>query len=41
MWRATLFYGRAGAVVHAISAADLALWDLAGKAFGASAIECC
>ena len=34
MWRATLFYGRAGAVVHAISAADLALWDLAGKAFG-------
>ena len=34
MWRATLFYGRAGAVVHAISGADLALWDLAGKAFG-------
>ncbi len=34
MWRATVFYGRAGAVVHAISGADLALWDLAGKAFG-------
>lgn len=34
MWRATLFYGRAGAAVHAISGADLALWDLAGKAFG-------
>ncbi len=33
MWRATLFYGRAGAVVHAISGADLALWDLAGKAY--------
>ena len=34
MWRATLFYGRTGAVVHAISGADLALWDLAGKLFG-------
>lgn len=34
MWRATLFYGRAGAVVHGISGVDSALWDLAGKAFG-------
>jgi L-rhamnonate dehydratase len=34
MWRATLFYGRAGAAVHGISGVDLALWDLAGKAFG-------
>ncbi|MSV30183.1 MAG: L-rhamnonate dehydratase [Bryobacterales bacterium] len=33
-WRATLFYGRAGAAVHAISAIDLALWDLAGKVRG-------
>ena len=33
-WRATLFYGRTGAAVHAISAIDLALWDLAGKVRG-------
>lgn len=34
MWRSTLWYGRAGAVVHAMSAVDIALWDLAGKHFG-------
>jgi len=34
MWRSTLNYGRAGAVVHAISGVDLALWDLVGKAWG-------
>ncbi len=34
MWRATLFYGRAGVAVHAMSGIDLALWDLAGKARG-------
>lgn len=39
MWRATLYYGRAGAVVHAISGADLALWDIAGKAFGLPAYQ--
>jgi L-rhamnonate dehydratase len=34
MWRGSLFYGRRGLVVHAISAIDLALWDLAGKVSG-------
>lgn len=32
MWRATLYYGRKGLVVHAISAVDNALWDIVGKA---------
>lgn len=32
MWRSTLYYGRKGLVVHAISAVDNALWDLIGKA---------
>ncbi len=32
MWRSTLYYGRKGLVVHAISAVDNALWDLLGKA---------
>lgn len=31
MWRATMFYGRKGLVLNAISAVDLALWDLLGK----------
>ena len=31
MWRATLSYGRKGAVLHGISGVDLALWDLAGR----------
>ena len=34
MWRSTLYYGRKGMVVHAISAVDLALWDIVGKALG-------
>jgi L-rhamnonate dehydratase len=34
MWRGSLFYGRRGLVVHAISAIDLALWDLFGKVSG-------
>ena len=34
MFRATLFYGRRGIVMNAISAVDLALWDLAGRVRG-------
>ena len=32
MWRGTLYYGRKGVTVHAISAVDNALWDIVGKA---------
>lgn len=31
MYRATLFYGRKGLVVNALSGVDLALWDLLGQ----------
>jgi L-alanine-DL-glutamate epimerase-like enolase superfamily enzyme len=31
MYDATSYYGRRGAVIHAISALDIALWDLRGK----------
>ena len=34
MWRATLPYGRKGLAIHAISAVDLALWDVLGKLRG-------
>lgn len=34
MWRSTLYYGRKGLVVHAISAVDQALWDIVGIALG-------
>jgi L-alanine-DL-glutamate epimerase-like enolase superfamily enzyme len=34
MYEATLFFGRRGAVIHAMSGVDLALWDIAGKALG-------
>jgi D-galactarolactone cycloisomerase len=34
MYQATRDYGRKGSVMAAISAIDIALWDIAGKAFG-------
>ena len=34
MWRSTMYYGRKGLVIHAISAVDLALWDIIGNALG-------
>lgn len=34
MFRASIPYGRKGAAIEAISAVDLALWDLAGKVSG-------
>jgi L-rhamnonate dehydratase len=32
MWRGTLYYGRKGIALHAVSAVDNALWDIVGKA---------
>jgi L-rhamnonate dehydratase len=34
MYMGTYHYGRAGAALHVMSAIDMALWDLAGKAAG-------
>ena len=34
LYRASYHYGRAGVALHVISAIDLALWDIAGKAAG-------
>jgi L-rhamnonate dehydratase len=34
MYRASIPYGRGGVLMHALSAIDIALWDLAGKVLG-------
>jgi L-rhamnonate dehydratase len=34
MYDATSYYGRRGAVIHALSAVDIAAWDVKGKATG-------
>jgi L-alanine-DL-glutamate epimerase-like enolase superfamily enzyme len=34
MYRGTIYFGRRGAAIHALSGADIALWDLLGKATG-------
>lgn len=39
MYDCTHYYGRRGAVIHAMSAVDIALWDLKGKREGRSVAE--
>jgi L-alanine-DL-glutamate epimerase-like enolase superfamily enzyme len=39
MYQGTSYYGRGGVALHAISAIDLALWDLTGKALGVPVSE--
>jgi len=34
LYRGSIWYGRRGAVIHALSAIDIALWDIRGKALG-------
>jgi L-rhamnonate dehydratase len=34
LWRSSMYYGRAGVVINAISGVDIALWDLIGNALG-------
>ena len=34
MYRGSIYYGRRGAAIQAISALDIALWDICGKALG-------
>ena len=34
MYRATIYFGRRGVALHALSGIDIALWDIKGKALG-------
>lgn len=34
MYRASIFYGRRGVAIHAMSGIDIALWDIRGQALG-------
>ncbi|MET0746899.1 MAG: mandelate racemase/muconate lactonizing enzyme family protein [Rhizobium sp.] len=39
MHRATIYYGRSGAVIQAMAGIDIALWDIKGKALGRPIVE--
>jgi L-alanine-DL-glutamate epimerase-like enolase superfamily enzyme len=39
MYRGSVYYGRRGAAIHAMSGVDLALWDIKGKAAGKPVCE--
>jgi L-rhamnonate dehydratase len=39
MYQGSLYYGRSGAAIHAMSGIDLALWDIVGKASGRSVAQ--
>lgn len=39
MYRATIFYGRGGAVLQAMAGIDIALWDIKGKALDKPIVE--
>ncbi len=34
LWRSSMYYGRAGVVINAISGVDMAVWDVIGNALG-------
>ena len=39
MYRASVYFGRRGVAIHAMSGIDLALWDIKGKLAGKPVCE--